>query len=167
MTYHVEVERVATKAMQRFPRADRKRLTDAIEALGDEPRPYGVKKLTGMNGFRIRVGSYRVVYTIDDTIRIVTVTRIAHRTGLREVSGVAQMIPISEANGRLSELVREADSQDVLLMRHGRAAAVMMSPRRHDALVEELEDALDRLSVYEREGLTMSIDKVKAELDAE
>ncbi|MPZ94544.1 MAG: type II toxin-antitoxin system prevent-host-death family antitoxin [Propionibacteriales bacterium] len=80
---------------------------------------------------------------------------------------MAQMIPISEANGRLSELVREADSQDVLLMRHGRAAAVMMSPRRHDALVEELEDALDRLSVYEREGLTMSIDKVKAELDAE
>ncbi len=73
-------------------------------------------------------------------------------------------IPISEAKGKLAELVRDSDEDDVLLMRHGRPAAVLMSVRRHEALLEEIEDLKDRLSIHEREGLTMSVDKVKAEL---
>jgi prevent-host-death family protein len=74
------------------------------------------------------------------------------------------MIPISEAKGRLSELVRESDSRDVLLMRHGRPAAVVMSYARHEALLERLEDVLDRLSVHERSGLTMEYEKLATEL---
>lgn len=73
-------------------------------------------------------------------------------------------IPISEAKGRLSELVRESDDHDVLLMRHARPAAVLMSYERHEALLERLEDALDRLSVHERDGVTISLDKLAAEL---
>ena len=73
-------------------------------------------------------------------------------------------VPISEAKGRLSELVREADSHEVLLMRHSRPAAVLLSHARYEALVEKLEDALDRLSVHEREGVTMDYDKLRAEL---
>lgn len=73
-------------------------------------------------------------------------------------------VPISEAKGRLSELIRESDGRDVLLMRHGRPAAVLRSVERDEAIAEKLEDALDRLSVHEREGVTMDFDKLAAEL---
>lgn len=77
---------------------------------------------------------------------------------------MAKLVPLSEAKGHLSELVRDSDSDEVLLMRHGRPAAVMLSARRWDALQEELEDLRDRLSVAEREGVTVDFDKVMAEL---
>lgn len=74
------------------------------------------------------------------------------------------MVPISEAKARLSELVRDAEEDDVLLTRHGHVAAVVMSSERHEALLEQIEDLQDRLSVHEREGLAMDLEKVKAEL---
>lgn len=80
------------------------------------------------------------------------------------MSEVSKLIAISEAKGRLSEIVRDSDDADVLLMRHGHPAAVIMSVRRHEALLEELEDLRDRLSVHEREGVTMDFDKLAAEL---
>mgnify|MGYP006279182421 FL=1 len=44
---------------------------DAIDRLGDDPRPPGVKKLTGRPGWRIRVGDYRILYEIDgDLLRV-------------------------------------------------------------------------------------------------
>lgn len=77
---------------------------------------------------------------------------------------MAVLVPISEAKGKLAELVRNADETDVLLLRHGRPAAVVMSTRRHEALLEEIEDLRDRLSIHEREGLTTELDKIEAEL---
>jgi antitoxin StbD len=74
------------------------------------------------------------------------------------------LMPISEAKAKLAELVRDSDEGDVILMKHGRPAAVVLSVRRHEALIEEIEDLKDRLSIHEREGLTMSLDKVLAEL---
>ena len=74
------------------------------------------------------------------------------------------MILISEAKGRLSELVRESDDRDVWLLRHGRPAAVMLSYARHEALLERLQDALDRLSVHVRDGLTKDYASLSAEL---
>jgi mRNA interferase RelE/StbE len=51
-----------------------------IEKLADNPRPSGCKKLRGgANEWRIRIGDYRVVYTIEDNTKTVDVTRIAHR----------------------------------------------------------------------------------------
>jgi len=51
-----------------------------IEILADAPRPPGCKKLRGGDReWRIRVGSYRIVYVIDDNAKILDVTRIAHR----------------------------------------------------------------------------------------
>lgn len=77
------------------------------------------------------------------------------------------MYPISEAKGHLSEIVRESDDEDVLLMRHGRPASVVVSTRRYEALLEEIEDLKDRLSVHERDGVTISADKLFAELGLE
>ena len=75
------------------------------------------------------------------------------------------MVPITEAKARLGELAVESDDHDVLLMKHGRPHAVLMSHARHEALVEKMLDLMDRLSVHESEGLTMDYEKFRAELD--
>jgi mRNA interferase RelE/StbE len=55
------------------------RIRDAIRALGHDPRPQGCLKLTAREGWRVRVGNYRVVYEIVDQQRTVTVLHVAHR----------------------------------------------------------------------------------------
>lgn len=74
------------------------------------------------------------------------------------------VIPISEAKGRLAEVVRDSEDHDVILLRHGRPAAVVIGAQRFDAIMEEMEDLKDRLAVHERDHVTMSFDKFLAEL---
>lgn len=77
------------------------------------------------------------------------------------------LIPISEAKGRLAEVVREAQDEDVVLLRHGRPAAVVIGVERLEALIEELEDARDRLALEEAKNtpddMFIPLDKIKAE----
>ena len=54
-------------------------ISEAILALGDEPRPRGAVKLTGLEGYRIRVRDMRILYRIDDQAKEVIVYRIRHR----------------------------------------------------------------------------------------
>lgn len=54
-------------------------VSEAILALGDEPRPQGAVKLTGLEGYRIRVRDMRILYRIDDQAKEVIVYRIRHR----------------------------------------------------------------------------------------
>ena len=54
-------------------------VSEAILALGDEPRPQGAVKLTGLEGYRIRVRDMRILYRIDDQAKQVIVYRIRHR----------------------------------------------------------------------------------------
>ena len=69
-------------------------------------------------------------------------------------------VPVSSAKGRLSQLIRNAEDEDVLLMRHGRPAAVIIGIDRYQALLDQLDDLEDRLSIHEREGLTVDLDKL-------
>lgn len=77
--YTVRIKRSAEKEMDRMPPKMFDRLTDAILKLETEPRPQGCKKLRGVEEYRLRVGSYRVLYTVDDTKRIVEVMAAGHR----------------------------------------------------------------------------------------
>ncbi len=79
MAYKVLIKASAEKDIRRLPRNVRERVASAILALREEPRPPGVRKLKGKEGWRIRVGDYRVVYQIDDTLRQVTIYRVRHR----------------------------------------------------------------------------------------
>jgi mRNA interferase RelE/StbE len=56
-----------------------KRIYNRILLLADEPFPFGFKKLQGTEGYRIRIGDYRVVYTVDDRLKLITVVKIGHR----------------------------------------------------------------------------------------
>ena len=70
----------AEKQLDELPTPLRRRITEAVEGLESKPRPHGVKKLTGAeNLWRIRVGDYRIVYTIEDDRLIVLVVKIGHR----------------------------------------------------------------------------------------
>lgn len=77
--YRIEAQPALVKQMKGIASHDQRRLLDRINALGDEPRPAGVEKLTDVEGWRIRVGDYRIVYWIDDSERVVTITRVRKR----------------------------------------------------------------------------------------
>ena len=79
MSYQIQVLRRARKELARLRTQEYERVRDVIRALADDPRPSGCKKLTGRAGWRIRVGSYRVIYEIEDVVRMVTVLEIGHR----------------------------------------------------------------------------------------
>ncbi|MDR0847870.1 MAG: type II toxin-antitoxin system RelE/ParE family toxin [Propionibacteriaceae bacterium] len=82
MTYTVEYKRSAEKTLAKLPKATAKKIRAAADALAEEPRPAGVKKLVGADDWRIRVGDYRVIYTIQDRKLIVEVVKIGHRSDI-------------------------------------------------------------------------------------
>ena len=82
--YRLEVSPAANRDLerlkQRIRRHDFERLRTAIRGLADEPRPHGVRKIKGAErAYRIRVGSYRVVYEVYDTENLVLILQIARR----------------------------------------------------------------------------------------
>jgi mRNA interferase RelE/StbE len=80
VAYSVSFKPSARKALLKLPRPMRIRVVEAADALADDPRPPGVKKLQGdENLWRIRVGSYRIVYEIYDERLTVLVIRIGDR----------------------------------------------------------------------------------------
>lgn len=73
------------------------------------------------------------------------------------------MIPISEAKGRLSELVqavRDDLGSTVLLMKHGRPAAVVVDAQYYAELLDQLDDAEDRLALLEPDDDVVDFDAV-------
>jgi mRNA interferase RelE/StbE len=79
MIYEIEIERSALKALEKLPLKDRNKVINTIERLASNPRPAGAKKLTGRDGWRIRIGDYRVIYEIKDRICYILVLDIGHR----------------------------------------------------------------------------------------
>jgi len=81
MTYAIEISSSAAKALAKVAKRDRLRIAGAIELLSVEPRPPRAKMLRGgeHGRWRVRVGNYRIVYTIVDERLLILVLRIAHR----------------------------------------------------------------------------------------
>lgn len=80
--YEVVIDRYAQKQLSKIPSPHFNRIVKAINDLANEPRPAGCKKLTGRPGFRIRIGNYRVIYTIEDKILKVYIIDIGHRSNI-------------------------------------------------------------------------------------
>jgi mRNA interferase RelE/StbE len=78
--YSVSFARSARKELERLSDEVANRILAKIEALAENPRPAGIIKLQGQkNLWRLRVGDYRVVYSIDDLSKAVDVSVIRHR----------------------------------------------------------------------------------------
>ena len=79
MKYALNIVPTAEKQFLKLQAALQNRIKIKIFLLEAEPRPYGSQKLHGTDFFRIRVGDYRIIYSVDDTHRIVKILDIGHR----------------------------------------------------------------------------------------
>jgi mRNA interferase RelE/StbE len=79
MTYSVSIKQSAAKALAKIARDDRLRIVDAIDQLRTNPAAGGALKGEYAGLRRIRVGSYRIVYEVQDRQLVVLVIRIGHR----------------------------------------------------------------------------------------
>ncbi len=78
--YSIEISRTAEKRLKKLRRDDQRRVVRAIIDLADDPRPQGSRKLTGYDDvFRIRVGRYRVLYSVSGKKLIIIILKIGHR----------------------------------------------------------------------------------------
>ncbi len=83
--FSVEIKRTAQKELDALNDTIFARIDPKILALTEKPRPHGCAKLGGhADQWRIRVGDYRVIYTIDDAKRQITIMRVAHRREVYE-----------------------------------------------------------------------------------
>lgn len=81
--YELRFKASVAKDLRGLPKADVQRILQRIESLRDDPRGPGCEKLAGTSEhYRVRQGRYRIVYGIDDTVLIVEVVRVAHRSGV-------------------------------------------------------------------------------------
>ncbi len=79
-SYTIEWKRSAVKELKQLPQDAIARIVKAVEQLSANPYPAGVKKLIGSeHTYRLRVGTYRVVYTLQANVLVITVIRVGHR----------------------------------------------------------------------------------------
>ncbi|HSE58168.1 MAG TPA: type II toxin-antitoxin system RelE/ParE family toxin [Nitrospiraceae bacterium] len=80
MPYTVQLAPAAQRQLQSLPKPLQSQITKRLLKLEVTPRPEGVKKLEGENDlYRLRVGDYRIIYTIRDRELIVLVLKVSHR----------------------------------------------------------------------------------------
>ncbi|THJ18925.1 MAG: type II toxin-antitoxin system RelE/ParE family toxin [Nitrospira sp. CG24D] len=79
MSYRLAIKPSASRELERLDNQVLRRADEAILKLAENPRPHGAKKLSGVPLYRIRVGSFRIVYEVNDAQHLVTVVTIGHR----------------------------------------------------------------------------------------
>ncbi len=79
LSYHVELETRAKKEFFDLPKQIQSRIASVLDDLKHNPRPPGAKKLIGQEGYRVRKGDYRILYTVHDQEHLVRVYRMGHR----------------------------------------------------------------------------------------
>ena len=79
--YKLTIKRQAIKALQNMPRQNAQRIRRELDKLAEHPnrRDIDVASLTGRDGFRLRVGDWRIIFTRDDKARVIDVLRIVPR----------------------------------------------------------------------------------------
>ena len=79
--YNIIITLPAEKNIRKLSNPTKNRVNDAIFDLANDPRPIGAIKIKSEDGiWRIRVGDYRIGYSIDDASQVVTVLRVGHRS---------------------------------------------------------------------------------------
>ena len=83
-TYRIELRPAAARALRKLGPQIRGRIQGAIALLAQDPRPPAARALQGRPGLRVRVGDYRILYTVQDDVLLVVVVTLGHR---REIYG--------------------------------------------------------------------------------
>lgn len=77
--YEVELTTSAAKQLAKIASRDRFRIVGAVELLATNPFPPASAKLKGRDGWRVRVGDYRIIYVVSQAVLTVVVIKIGHR----------------------------------------------------------------------------------------
>ena len=77
--YTIILSKRATKQLDKLPDNIADPILRAIGSLASNPRPNGCKKLNGRNGYRIRIGNYRVIYEVFENELLIDVVALGHR----------------------------------------------------------------------------------------
>ena len=82
-SYEIEVSRSAERQLRKLPRSEQQRIVQAILPLAQNPRPRGARKLSGYDDvFRIRVGHYRILYSVSSAALVIIILKIGHRRAI-------------------------------------------------------------------------------------
>lgn len=82
--YRIELRPAAVRALRKLDPQVRRRIQGAIALLADDPRPPAARALRGRPGLRVRVGDYRIIYTVADDVLLVVVVTLGHRRDVYE-----------------------------------------------------------------------------------
>ncbi len=78
--FNIEWKKSAVKELKKLDKSTIKRIISAVENLSKEPNPKGCKKLKGTEfTYRLRVGSYRIIYSIQTAKLIIEIIKVRHR----------------------------------------------------------------------------------------
>ncbi|HAH54525.1 MAG TPA: type II toxin-antitoxin system mRNA interferase toxin, RelE/StbE family [Flavobacterium sp.] len=80
--YELQYKKKAIKALAKINEPYYSAIIKAIDELAENPRPFGYKKLSGRSGYRIRIGTYRIIYDIFDTNLIIEIVNVGSRGGI-------------------------------------------------------------------------------------
>ena len=78
-SYRLVIKPSAAKEIEALPKQDRRRIVAKILSLSRDPRPPGCEKLSGHDQYRLRQGTYRILYEIRDLVLVVVVVKVGHR----------------------------------------------------------------------------------------
>ena len=82
--YRIEVRPAALRALRKLPHDVAPRIHAAIALLAQDPRPPASRPLQGRPGYRVRVGDYRILYTVNDDVLLIVVVTLGHRREVYE-----------------------------------------------------------------------------------
>ena len=77
--YRIELRPAAVRALRKLDKPTRLRIQGVIALLAEDPRPPAARALQGRPGWRVRVGDYRVIYTVADDVLLVLIVALGHR----------------------------------------------------------------------------------------
>jgi len=87
--YTIDVRPRARRSLRQLDPSVRKAIAQVIDGLASDPRPAGFLPLTGHRPYlRVRSGDYRVIYTVTDSARVVTIAVVGHRREIYQRLGL-------------------------------------------------------------------------------
>lgn len=82
--YKIEFRPAAVRALRKLDPQIARRIQAAIALLAEDPRPPASRPLRGRPAWRVRIGEYRVIYTIEDDVLLIVVVTLGHRRDVYE-----------------------------------------------------------------------------------